>query len=407
MVEESLMSHKEESENQGNKPCVMQVLTRLNVGGITHQVLMLSEQLRSQGYDVRIAVGQCGEREGDCTPEALEKGFPVHHITHLSNQAGLVSDILACVELYKVFKRERPSIVHLYMFKARMLGAFAARLAGVPATIETLHGNILQGYYGRLTSLIILFGEWVAGWTLMQYVIVPSEGQRTELLEYRIAPKRKFLVQPVGFDATPYENLENYQHQLRQRCGVGDDQILVGIMARLVPIKGVEDFLKAVALLFQEEVSKNILFVVIGDGPLRTELENKADELGLHNRCLFLGRIDDARVFYADIDVFVMSSWNEGTPIGLLEAMAASKAIVATNVGGVPDMVIHEESALLVPPQDPKALAEAIKRLVCDSNMRVSFGEKARGRVKYFSINALRESTHRLYQDVLATRKIA
>jgi len=393
--------------SQENTPSVMQVLTRLNVGGITHQVLTLSEQLRSRGYDVHIAVGQCGEREGDCTPEALEKGFTVHRIAHLSNQAGLWSDVRACVELYRVFKNVKPSLVHMYMFKARMLGALAARIAGVPGIIETLHGNILEGYYGKLTSMIILLGEWIAGWTLMQYVIAPSEGQRSELLEYGIAPERKFLVQPVGFDATPFEHLADCRHQLRQRCGVGETQLLVGIMARLVPIKGVEDFLEAVVLLVQKDIANTMVFVVIGDGPLRMELECKAKELGLTQRCLFLGRIDDPRVFYADVDIVVMSSWNEGTPIGLLEAMAASKAIVATNVGGVPDMVLHEESALLVPPKNPEALAEAIARLVGDANMRVRFGKEARARVQLFSIEALRESTHRLYQDVLTSRKIA
>ena len=395
------------SQSKKNNPCVMQVLTRLNIGGITHQVLVLSEQLRFRGYDVHIVAGQCGEREGDCTPEALEKGFPVHRISHLSNQAGLWSDIRACLELYRVFKRVRPSLVHMYMFKARMLGALAARLAGVPVIIETLHGNILQGYYGKLASLIILLGEWIAGWTLMQYIIAPSEGQRSVLLAYRIAPKRKLLVHPVGFDAMPYEHLEDCRHQIRQRCGVVEGQLLVGIMVRLVSIKGVEDFLEAVVLLVRKDIAKTMVFVVIGDGPLRIELEGKAKALGLTQRCLFLGRIDDPRVFYAGVDVVVMSSWNEGTPIGLLEAMAASKAIVATNVGGVPDMVLHEESALLVPPKNPKALAGAIARLADDPNMRKRFGKAARTRVELFSIEALRESTHRLYQDVLTNKKIA
>lgn len=392
-------------KNPSVKIGVMQVMTRMNVGGITQQILLISEQLREQGYDVTLAGGQCGPTEGDCRGDAVRQGFRVHEIPHLSNNSGPIGDMRACLSMYRLFRRERPALVHLYMFKARVLGSFAARLAGVPIVIETLHGNVLEGYYGKVATLIILLAERIVGWLLAHCVISPSESQRTELLRYRVAPDRKLLVQRVGFDVEAFRGLEEFRGQLRKALGVGPDTLLVGVIARLVPIKGIGDFLEAASLLSGIARQEKMSFVVVGDGPQRGELEQRAKTLGLDGSCRFLGRTDDARSLFADADVFVLSSWNEGTPISLLEAMASSKAIVATRVGSVAEMVEDGVSALLVPRRNPQALADAIAKFAEDPVMRARCGREAKVRAQGFSVSALRESLHALYQRMLREQR--
>lgn len=380
---------------------VMQILTRMNVGGITHQVLMLCEQLRQQGYDVRLATGQSGSREGDCRTDAVGRGFRVDSVPHLSNEAGVIGNLLALWGLYWLLRRERPALVHLYMFKARILGSIAARLAGIPVVIETLHGNVLEGYYGKVATAIILLAERMTGRVLVDRVIAPSEGQRAELMGYRVAKGGKILVHPVGFNAGPFEAVDKFHGQLRKALAARLDTKVVGMMTRLVPIKGVGDFLEAAALLAKTLRHDEMTFVVAGDGPLRVELEHRAKALNLDGRCRFLGRVDDVRSFYADADVVVLSSLNEGTPIALLEAMACGKAIVATKVGGVPEMLTDGVSALLVPSRNPQALAKAIERVALDADMRARLGREARRRSLEFSASTLGQLTHEVYRKML------
>ncbi len=381
---------------------VLQVVTRMNVGGMTHQVLTLCEQLRERGWEVAIVTGQVGPREGDCRHEAVERGFTVHELPMLSNAIRPLADLRALVALCRLFRRERPAVVHTYMFKARVLAGIAARLARAPVVLETLHGNLLDGYYGRVVTAVLRVVERLIGRFLVDRVIAPSRGQRTELLGYRLAPPARILVQHVGFDAKPFDDLAPWRGRLRATLDLASDVLLVGVLGRLVPIKGIGDFLDAAAYLASDPAQAGLRFVVVGDGPLRDDLERRAAERGLAERCRFMGRIPDTREFYADVDVVVLSSWNEGSAIVLLEAMAAGNAAVATAVGGVPDTVIDGETALLVPRQSPARLAEAIATVAGDPTLRARLGAAGRRRAAEFSPTALGESAHALYNGLLA-----
>jgi glycosyltransferase involved in cell wall biosynthesis len=406
MVEMTKVLHSGSGKGVFKKAHVMQVLTRMPVGGITHQVLMMCEQLHKLGYEVHLAAGRPGPREGDCRGEAVNRGFTLHEISHLGNDEGPIGNMLACLELYRLFRRQRPALVHLHMFKARVLGAFAARLAGVPVVLETLHGDIFDGYYGKLRTTIILLAERMTGWVFTHRVVVPTEGGRAQVIRFRVAPAKKMVVQHVGFDAEPFTRLDEFKGRLRSTLGIGSESTLVGTIARLVPIKRVGDFLEAAALLLKNDRNGQMKFVIVGDGPMRNELEQRAKVLGLNGTCWFLGRIDDAGSFYADTDIVVLSSLREGIPIALLEAMASGKAIVATEVGGVPEIVTDGESALLVPSRNPERLAEAIETFAADGDMRVRYGQEARRRAGEFNVKSLKESLHGLYQKLLVEHEV-
>jgi glycosyltransferase involved in cell wall biosynthesis len=383
----------------GQPPSVIQVVTRLNVGGITQQVIVLAVELGRRGYVAEIAAGAPGPAEGDRRDAARAAGVRVHTLPHLSNRINPVRDVRAFLQLVRLFVRDRPDVVHLYMLKARLLGGLAARATGVPVVVETLHGNVLQGYYGRAASAAIRIGERVAGRLLVDRVIAVTSGQRDELLRFRVAPPERLVLQLPGMDVTPFRNLSDRKGALRRRLGVSEATLIVGTIGRLVPIKGLDVFLDAAARV-ADRSPRDLGFVIAGDGPLRQQLEAHRDRLGLGERCTFLGEISDIRGFYADCDLVVMSSRNEGAPIVLLEAMAAGKPVVATRVGGVPDMVEDGVSALLVPSDDSEALSAAIQQLVDDDGKRDRIAQAAWQRADRFSLAEFCSGTDRLYREL-------
>jgi glycosyltransferase involved in cell wall biosynthesis len=290
-------------------------------------------------------------------------------------------------------------VVHLYMLKARLLGGLAARVARVPVIVETLHGNVLQGYYNRFFSGLILVAERIAARLLMDRVIAVTSSQRDELLRFGVAPVGRLVLQLPGMDVDAFRDLSDKQGELRRRLGASASTLIVGTIGRLVPIKGLDIFLDAAAWVLKE-TERDVLFVIAGDGPLRRELEGRRDSLGLGRSCVLLGATSDVRGFYADCDIVVMSSRNEGAPIVLLESMGAGRPVVATRVGGVPDMVEDGVSALLVPPDDPRSLGRAILELVRDDELRARLSAAVRRRSALFTVTAFADGTDRLYREL-------
>ena len=380
-------------------PSVIQLVTRMNVGGITQQVIVLADELSRTGYAASIATGISGPAEGDRRDVARAAGVPVHTLTFLSNRINPARDLAAFVQLLWLFLRERPDVVHMYMLKARLLGGLAARVAGVPVVVETLHGNVLQGYYGRLGSAGILWAERIAGRLLVDRVIAVTSGQREELLRFGVAPANRLALQLPGMDVSAFRNLEDRQGVLRRQLGVPDGTLVVGTIGRLVPIKGLDVFLEAAAQVARDG-ARPIRCLIAGDGPLRQPLEAQRDRLGLADGCTFLGEISDIRGFYAACDLVVMSSRNEGAPIVLLEAMAAGKPVVATAVGGVPDMVEDGVSALLVRSDHVDGLAEAMRQLIHDDGRRERIARAAWQRADRFSLGEFSSGTDRLYREL-------
>jgi len=380
-------------------PLVLQVVTRLNVGGITQQVILLAQELRRHGYHAEIVAGQPGPAEGNKAEQARAAGIPVLDVPTLSNTlTNPLADVLAFMALVRLFRRRRPAVVHLYMFKARVLGAAAARVAGVPVVVETLHGNLLQGYYNGPLTKVILWVERLLGWLAVDWIVAPAASQRKELLAFNIGPPDRVVVQHPGMDVSQFRELSGCRGRIRARLHVDDAAIVVGIIGRLVPIKGIDVFLEAARLVLDTNPN-GVHFAIAGDGPLKAELEQLAARLSIGDRCVFLGNVSDVRDFYSDCDIVVLSSRNEGTPIALLEAMGARNAIVATRVGGVGDMVEHDKSALLVPPDDAAALARAITALVQDASARERLGRAALARTELFSISQFVEGTARMYAE--------
>jgi glycosyltransferase involved in cell wall biosynthesis len=262
-------------------------------------------------------------------------------------------------KLYKLMRDLKPDVVHTHTAKAGFVGRWAAWFAGVPVIVHTVHGHVFQGYFGALkTTLFILLERLTA--RISDSIITLTDGLRRELSDtYHIARKGRITVLPLGLDLEAYAKTPRKTGAFRQMCNIDTDAPLIGIVGRLVPIKNHKLFLEAAAKVRVK--LPNVHFVIVGDGETRQEIETWVDTLGLRESVSFTGWQRDLAPIYSDMDVLVISSLNEGTPVSVIESLAAGCPVVATAVGGLPDLLDHGLLGKLVPlSSDPQPLANAI-----------------------------------------------
>lgn len=381
---------------------LIRVITRLNVGGPAQHAILLTSSLRSRSFDCQLVTGVVEPPEGDMIALARQLDVTPVVIPTLRNRISPLGDFLSLVRLIRLFLRERPDIVHLHLFKARILGGIAARLLRVPIVVETFHGTLFSEYYRPgMSRLLVRVERIFARW--MDAVVAVSRGIGAELVRLKVAPNDKIYVIPLGLDLEKFRDHGRARGTLRRELGLAGDVQLVGSVARLVPIKGLNFFVEAAA-----RVTRLIPwahFVIVGDGPERAELERQVHAHDLGGKVRFLGWRSDLARIYPDLDIVVLSSLNEGTPVSVLEAMAAGRPVVATSVGGVPDVVVDGRTGVLVPPRDVEALAEAITALLKDPESRQRLGEAAQAAVMpAFSISRLAGDMEALYRRLIEQR---
>jgi glycosyltransferase involved in cell wall biosynthesis len=242
--------------------------------------------------------------------------------------------------------------------------------------------------------------------SLTTRIIAVSEQVKRDLVDYRVANPDKISVIPLGFELQPFLDSANQRGSFRRELGVSNGAPLVGIVGRIFPIKNHRLFLNAAARVAAEE--KAARFVVVGDGALRQQMEEHANGLGIADRVIFTGWRRDLPRIYADLDVLVVSSNNEGTPVSAIEAMASGCPVVATRVGGLPDLIEDGETGCLVPQRDADALATAVLRLLRDRATARRIGQAARAKVaERFTTERLVADIERLYTDLLSEKNIA
>jgi glycosyltransferase involved in cell wall biosynthesis len=314
----------------------------------------------------------------------------------------VTSDLAAVGRLYRLIRAERPQIVHTHMAKAGLAGRLAARLAGVPIVLHTYHGHVFHSYFSpRKTAVFLNIERFLA--RLTDCIIAVGDKQRDELIGYGVAPAGKIVSIPLGLEIETMLDAERERGRLRAELGLNGVHRLVGIVARLVPIKAHDVFLQAAAEI--RRCVPNVRFVIVGDGERRAELEARAGELGLGGEAMFLGWRKDMRAVYADLDVVVLSSLNEGSPVAIIEAMAAGRPVVSTDVGGVGEVVEDGRSGLLVPSRDAAALARAVTKVLSNPAAAERLGSAARAAVyPKYSSGRLVGDLERLYL-ALARRK--
>jgi len=349
------------------------------------------------GYETRLLVGHTSEREGNLHDLAEASGVRCVRVKGLGREVRPLADLLVLGRLYRAIRHFRPAIVHTHTAKAGFVGRVAARLAGVPVIVHTFHGHVLRGYFGAIKSGLYRLVERILA-RHTHVLLAVSEAVKGDLVSLGVAPADKIRVLPLGLPLTPLAT-DLPRGRLRSAHGIPDDAPLIGVVGRLVPIKDLGTFLDAAQRLRRHDASAH--FALVGDGELRGELEARVRALGLQDHLHFCGWRREMREVYGDLDVVVNCSRNEGTPVALIEAMAAGRPVVATEVGGTPDLLGHGKRGVLIRAGDAAALADAIEDAL-RSPVPERLDEARRYVLKQHSVDRLLSDVDRLYRELLA-----
>ena len=381
---------------------ILRAITRLNIGGPAIHAILLTRHLQDERFRSLLVAGKESPTEGNMLDLAAREGVAPILVEELGRELSPLNDLATVRRLVALMRRERPHIVHTHMAKAGTTARLAARLAGVPIVVHTYHGHVFHSYFSPLKTKLFLAIERALG-AVTDRIVAVGETQRQELIQLGLAAAGKIVSIPLGLPLEPMLDAERERGRLRAELGLDAASPLVGIVARLVPIKAHEVFLTAAARIARDLPAAR--FVIVGDGERRAELEMLSASLGLAERVYFLGWRRDLRAIYADLDVVALCSLNEGSPVAIIEAMAAARPVVSTDVGGVSEVIEDSESGLLVPTRDAEALARAIVLVLSDPERGRRMGTAARAAVyPRYSVGRLVSDLERLYLD-LAQRK--
>lgn len=378
---------------------ILRIIARLNIGGPAIHTTILTKRLNPERFRSLLVTGIEGDQEGNMLDLLGESDLKPIVIEELGREISLLDDLKALFKLYRLIRKEKPDIVHTHTAKAGTLGRAAACLARVPIIVHTFHGHVFHSYFSPLkTKIFILIEKALAG--VSRKIITVSQKQREEILGYGIGDPNKVVSIPLGLELDRFLDLKSIKGSLRKELGLFGQEALIGIIARLVPVKDHSCFLSAAEIITRKHPEAR--FLVVGDGELRGRLESQTKELGLEDQVIFLGFRPDLDRIYADLDIVVLSSLNEGLPVAVIEAMAAGLPVVSTRVGGVVDLIEDGVTGRLVPPEDPEALALGILELLTDPERRNKIGRIGREKV-YPSLSAERlvKDMENLYEDLM------
>lgn len=383
---------------------LVRIIARLNIGGPAIQAITLTRSLEPLGYQTRLIRGREGVSEGNMDHLARELGVAPTLVGSMRRDPGL-GDLVALGRLVWILRRDRPSIVHTHAAKAGTLGRVATLVAFPrgrrrPLLIHTYHGHSLTGYFSsRTANLYRRIEQWLARHS--DALIAVSAEVRDDLVRLGVADQRKFVVVPLGFDLSPFlDDADRAQRRaaVRTEWGLAPDDEVVTLVARLVPIKRVDRFLRIACQLSQRP---RVRFVIVGDGELRQTLATSPEARRLGSRLVWAGfRRDIPDVCFAS-DVVMLTSDNEGTPVSLIEAQAAAVPVVGTDVGGVRSSVRGGETGLLEAPEDEQRLAAAALSLLEDRDGAARMGMLGRRHAaSSYGIQRLVDDHDRLYREL-------
>ena len=362
-------------------PKVLRIINRLNLGGPTFNAAYLSKYLPPE-FETLLVSGMKADSEE--SSEFIVKNLDLHpvYMPEMYRELNPFRDYKSYYKLRQLIKKFKPDIVHTHAAKAGAVGRLAAAHEGVPVIIHTFHGHVFHSYFNPAKTRVFLEIErFLAKRTTK--IVTLSEIQKNELSKiYKIAPASKFEIIPLGFDLEKFEtNQSEKRKEFRQLYNIGNDEVAIGIIGRLVPIKNHALFLKALSIT-AAKTSTKIRAFIIGDGDERKNIEALATTLGLpfnnqnrsqKNILTFTSWIKDIDISNAGMDIIALTSNNEGTPVSLIEAQASGKPIVSTSIGGIEDIVIKGKTAFLSNINDEQALADNLLKLVEDADLRRAF----------------------------------
>ncbi|MBN2061452.1 MAG: glycosyltransferase [Deltaproteobacteria bacterium] len=401
---------------------VLQIIARLNIGGPAVYAISLIENLSQKQYNSLLVCGKVGPLEGDMSYLATEKGISPFFIPHLGREISILDDRRTFKELRKIIKQFKPDIIHTHTAKAGTLG----RLAGIIHNIfkgknnrirlvHTFHGHVFHGYFRPSKTLFFIIIERFLALFTDRIIVISSLQQYDICKKYRITGSGRIRIIPLGFDLSPFLRSSQEAGRLLEKFFPGTDEevFIVGIIGRLTPIKNHRMFLEMMEVLKKRGIINKFRFFIVGDGELREDLVLQSKQLGLQDFVKFTGWQRDMPEVYRAMDTVVLTSINEGTPVTLIEAMAAGIPVVGTDVGGLPDLMgpFEKETegfkimrhGLLVPSGRSDIMASAIKYLADNQAFSHNIATRSREFVKdNFSMDRLVKDMEKLYSEMVS-----
>ena len=390
---------------------VLRIINRFNLGGPTYNVAYLTKYL-SPEFETLLIGGAKDDSEESSDFILDNLGLKPVIIDEMKRQLSFKNDYIAYKKIKRIIEEFKPDIVHTHASKAGTLGRLAAKSCGVKVLVHTFHGHVFHSYFGKLTtSFYKNIERYLAKQT--SAIIAISEIQKLELVqEHHICSSEKVSVIPLGFDLTKFQsNQEEKRILFRKKYGLDEDEIAISIIGRVVPVKNHILFLEGLKIVSQKTTLRIRAFIV-GDGEERKKIESKATELNisfvgvgeLNEKKLltFTSWIKEVDMVLAGSDIISLTSFNEGTPVSLIEAQAANKPIVSTNVGGIENVVIPDKTALLCENNNVEQFSSQLLKLIESGKLRTEMGQLGWEHVKKkYHYERLVNDVETLYRSLL------
>ena len=345
---------------------VIHVITRMILGGAQENTLLTVEGLdRLPEYRTTLVTGPAIGPEGDLIRRARRNRVDLLILPSLRRQINPWRDLVSFWQLYRLFRGERPDVVHTHSSKAGILGRAAARLAGVPVIVHTIHGmSFHRNQCLTLNAMYVLLERMAARWT--HALISVADAMTEQSLAARVAPPEKFTTIRSGMEVEAFLADNGGREAARAELGIGADEFVIGKIARLFELKGHEDVLRAAPAVLRRFPSVRFLFV--GDGVLKSRLQALAAELGIGDRVTFAGLVEPDRIpaMIKAMDLIVHASLREGLARVLPEALISGRPVVSYDIDGAREVVVNGETGFLVPPRSIEGLAQAMTRVLSD-----------------------------------------
>jgi glycosyltransferase involved in cell wall biosynthesis/folate-dependent phosphoribosylglycinamide formyltransferase PurN len=377
---------------------VLHVITRLIKGGAQENTLLTVLGLREKGYQVMLASGPTYGPEGEIATVVRRQNIELAIIPGLVRQVNPIKDLASLIKLYLLIRKYRFDIVHTHTSKAGIVGRLAAKLAGVPIIVHTPHGHVFHSYFGGFESRLYRFLEMIFS-CFCDKIITLTDNCKNEHLQFKIAPAKKFVTIPSGVKVEEFSgSFDN--NDIKRELGISLERKVIGTVARIEPIKGVSFFVEAMPQVLEKFSSSH--FLLVGDGSQRDFLQKRVKELGISDNVTFTGIRQDVSRMISVMDIFVLSSLNEGMGRVLVEAGLMGKPSVATNVSGIPELVKNGKSGILVEPSSSSELSKGIMDLLAHPEKAKLFGENAKKIMNEdFSAQKMVDKIDNLYKGLM------
>jgi glycosyltransferase involved in cell wall biosynthesis len=385
---------------------ILHIITRLDMGGSAQNTLHTCNEL-SEKYDKVLIHGLSLESgmtdlEKKVVEEGIEtaknQGVKVVLLPSLVRSIRPFKDLKALFALVWLIVKEKPDIVHTHSSKGGLLGRLAAKLCGVTPIVHTPHGHVFYGHFGPVASKVFLWIERIFS-KFTDRLVALTHGEKDDYIAMSVCSPEKLLTIHSGVDIQQFLHTNGNLAEKKRSLGLGPKEPVIGFVGWLLPIKGPEYLLKAMDYIWPEQPETTL--VMVGKGDLDVDLRAEALRKNVNGKVKFLGWRQDIHELMPVFDIFVLPSLNEGMGRVLVEAMAAGKPVVASRVGGIPDLVRDGETGHLVPPADEKALADAILKLLKDPDQAKLMGQRGKEWCRQFSLEAMIAKLDDLYSDLM------